>query len=355
MNIKRLALFVLIILLGYCALDFTSADILVREIILNTGLGQGFLYRPLPEWVGPAVDWAYAMAQEADPIEQSKLDSRILLLHHAPWKETMAILDAGTGLIVIDTWASPVSAKKASAIIRKIFNKPVTYVINTHHHWDHTFGNQVFTGAEIIGHKHCAEDMKTSYKSADDRKHELDKALKGTDYQSIQSYIQEVQHSIRQNFVLTPPTKLVNEKEILILGNLKVILYHAPGLHTRSNLIIYIPEIGLLFTRREFQHDSLPVFEVGIELPALIKNLEEILASGKPIKYIIPGHGDPIANPDLKVPLAYLQALQKAVTTAKQARKTPAEAEHDPAFSAFPQITSNPGIHHSNISFIWKK
>jgi pimeloyl-ACP methyl ester carboxylesterase len=41
--------------------DITSAPLLVaREIVLQTGLHHGFLYRPLPEWVNPVVEWAYA-------------------------------------------------------------------------------------------------------------------------------------------------------------------------------------------------------------------------------------------------------------------------------------------------------
>jgi hypothetical protein len=32
----------------------------VREIVLRTGLGHGFIYRPLPEWVNPAVEWITA-------------------------------------------------------------------------------------------------------------------------------------------------------------------------------------------------------------------------------------------------------------------------------------------------------
>jgi hypothetical protein len=32
----------------------------VREIVLRTGLGHGFLYRPLPEWMTPALAWAGA-------------------------------------------------------------------------------------------------------------------------------------------------------------------------------------------------------------------------------------------------------------------------------------------------------
>ena len=38
----------------------SPSGLLAREIVLNTGLSHGFLYRPLPEWVGPVVEWAGA-------------------------------------------------------------------------------------------------------------------------------------------------------------------------------------------------------------------------------------------------------------------------------------------------------
>jgi len=80
-----------------------------------------------------------------------------------PWLENMTILDAGPSLVVVDTWSSPQAAASTKALIDQRFHKPVSHVINTHHHWDHTFGNQVFSDAVIVGHRLCAEDMKADY------------------------------------------------------------------------------------------------------------------------------------------------------------------------------------------------
>ena len=38
----------------------SRSPLVAREIVLDTGLGHGFLYRPLPEWVNPVVEWASA-------------------------------------------------------------------------------------------------------------------------------------------------------------------------------------------------------------------------------------------------------------------------------------------------------
>jgi len=64
------------------------------------------------------------------------------------------------GVLVIDTRASHVQAAEMVESLRAITKLPVRWVINTHHHWDHTFGNQVFPDAAIWGHERCAEAMR---------------------------------------------------------------------------------------------------------------------------------------------------------------------------------------------------
>ncbi len=99
-----------------------------------------------------------------DDLEVVRPCERVMVLKGGCWSETMTVVDTGKDPVVVDTYASHKLAEKARAYIDKIVNKPVSYVINTHHHWDHTFGNQVFKKAVIIGHKFCMEDMKTEYK-----------------------------------------------------------------------------------------------------------------------------------------------------------------------------------------------
>ena len=69
----------------------------------------------------------------------------------------------------MDTWGSLAAAKQAKVRINSVYHKPIRYVVNTHHHWDHTFGNGAFEGAEIIAHRFCAADMLTDYADAGKR------------------------------------------------------------------------------------------------------------------------------------------------------------------------------------------
>ena len=62
------------------------------------------------------------------------------------------------GLMVIDTLAAPMHAKRFIDAIRRVTDKPFRHVIITHHHGDHINGAQYFDGAEIISHSYCRDE-----------------------------------------------------------------------------------------------------------------------------------------------------------------------------------------------------
>jgi len=241
----------------------------------------------------------------------NRVNERVMVLSRGHWDENMTAIDAGTNLVIVDTWSSPVAAEKARAFIEKTFHKPVRYVINTHHHFDHAFGNQAFKkdSIEIVGHRFCPEDMKAEYGDETLRANYFKEAIEKADKPEYKLFLNETVTDIVKDFHLTTPTHLVDDQETLKTGDITIRLYHVPGLHTRSNLTIYVPELGLVFTRRDFHKNSKPVFEENPDFNKMISSLEDILASGKPVKYIMPGHGKPLSDPDLNVALSYIKSI----------------------------------------------
>jgi glyoxylase-like metal-dependent hydrolase (beta-lactamase superfamily II) len=262
-------------------------------------------------FVLPAAYCAPAPSDSAG-FTETRLNDRVLILHHAPWAETMTVVDAGPCMIVVDTWGSLSAAQKACTRINTVFHKPVRYVINTHHHWDHTFGNAAFRGAEIIGHRYCAGDMLASYGDPAVRKVKLEESARLADHEPTRKYILEVkEESTAEGFHIVPPNRASGERDTLHVGNLTVLLYHTPGIHTRSNLTVFIPELGIVFGRREFADDGPIRLEPGAD-PVVIANvLEEILAPDKPVRYLIPGHGDAVPNPDLEAAVKRLKLINR--------------------------------------------
>jgi ketosteroid isomerase-like protein len=160
---------------------------------------------------------------------------------------------------------------------------------------------------------------------------------------------------MEKDFRLTLPQHLIGDRGVLEIGNLTCKLYHVPGLHTRSNLTIFIPELGLLFTRREFDGQELPVLETGADLGKLISSLEDILACGKPIKFLLTGHGRPLADPDLLPALNYLRTLKTTVQEFRLLGRTLEELRAAAAFASLPAVQKSPASHLANLEIVWKE
>src|SRR6266436_4135482 len=72
------------------------------------------------------------------------------------------VIFGSSDLMVVDTGTSPAAARAFVEDIKLITTKPVRYVVNTHFHYDHTDGNQVYAGkADIIAHEYVKTAIQT--------------------------------------------------------------------------------------------------------------------------------------------------------------------------------------------------
>ena len=71
------------------------------------------------------------------------------------------LIDRGGGLVVDTFWDLP-HTREMMRLYGDVWRAPAERVVNTHHNGDHCWGNQLFAGAEIIGHRLCAEAMAKS-------------------------------------------------------------------------------------------------------------------------------------------------------------------------------------------------
>lgn len=115
---------------------------------------------------------SYVRADDEIPIVVQRFSDRVILLTDDPtFGETTVAIASNRGLVVIDTSGSPESAVRIRRAIEQEFGRSdFAYVINTHHHWDHTSGNQAFADAVIIGHDACYAQM---LRGADPKEHIL--------------------------------------------------------------------------------------------------------------------------------------------------------------------------------------
>ncbi len=197
------------------------------------------------------------------------------------------------GVIVIDTQGPEELSLLLKSKIQKITDKPVLYVINTHFHGDHTFGNQYFKNAkEIISH----ENTKKSMIEKDKGHREQFKRFFG-------------ENSL-DGFELTPPTSTFKDVRTLKAGDKKIELSYLGRGHTDGDIIVYLPKERIIFGGDLLYKDRLPWLGDAY-ISDWIATLDKLKTYDAGV--YVPGHGG-VGNPDLLLNFQhYLNDLQLEV------------------------------------------
>lgn len=192
------------------------------------------------------------------------------------------------GVLVVDTLISAKEGERFLADIRKVTSKPIKYVVNTHAHLDHAFGNCVFAkiGATVISH--------TADRSM------LERIGAGT-LQSISNYGLKPEEMAGTEIVL--PSLTFNDRMQIDLGGETVELIRTAPSHTEGSLVVYLPSKKLLFSGDILFTDFHPYMADG-DITGWTKTLDSMMAMD--IEKIIPGHGPLSTRKDLREMKEYL-------------------------------------------------
>ena len=217
---------------------------------------------------------------------------------------TAGVVTGPQWAVVIDTLALPEETLAMRGFIEDELNVPVRYIINTHYHADHCWGNYFFPGSTIIGHSLCRDLMQEKGNiSLESARH---------------------QNPIFKQIKLVPPQFTFDQGEIsLRVGKKNLILMSTPG-HSRDGISILIEEDRVLFAGDAFM--PLPYIVDG-DLDILSSTIKKIGKMG--LENIVQGHGDIILRGEIeesvKENLAYLASIRKFVRSAAK-KRNPIEA-----------------------------
>lgn len=209
----------------------------------------------------------------------------------------VGFLVTSEGVVVIDDQFEDI-AQGIIDNIRKVTDKPIKYLINTHHHGDHVGGNPLFVDRSVIVAHH------------DVRKWMIEAA-------------REENSDIKVEEIAAP--HLTYSKEIQIhLGTRLIRVFHVANGHTSGDSIIYIPEDKVVHMGDLFFNGRHPFIDVahGASTAGWIENIDVVLESVPEDVQIIPGHGEVAGTEALGKFKDYLLALRKAVGEAVEAGKS---------------------------------
>jgi cyclase len=160
------------------------------------------------------------------------------------WKfvePTIGFVLTDQGVVVIDTGNSPEHGRRALKALGTITDQPLSYVINTHRHWDHTFGNQIFP-APVIAHAYCKEKMLANMQ---------DDWANGQVYHWVTSWVLKHVKTLRaeqfEGIRVVLPQIAFSGTLQLHVGQMELLLHYAGGGHTRDSIVVHVPSEAVLF------------------------------------------------------------------------------------------------------------
>ena len=196
------------------------------------------------------------------------------------------LTDAGP--VVIDTRSTVGHAREILADLAQLSRQPVAAVIDTHHHFDHSFGNHEFRPAPIWGHVRCIERIRRNVENP--AAHARNLASIGQEYPTIAGELAGVQ--------LDPPDQPVGDDGAdLEIGGRRIELRWLGRGHTDNDLVIRVPDAPVVFAGDLLENGAPPWLGDGYPLDwvATIEAILELLppaGSSEPGVVVVPGHGD---------------------------------------------------------------
>jgi cyclase len=271
----------------------------VRVAVLFAVVIAGWLWRDAGAQVGdPIVSGAHRFQKVADGIYYATSSGTMNVGANSP------IILTDSEAIVIDSEITPAAARALVSDLKAITDKPVKYVIDSHYHYDHAHGNQVFmANAQVIGHDNTYKRLLTnvmeqytylsSVQGIPNRvdtlrqriAQEKDAQQKATLERQVASslaYLEQV-----KEIKVTPPNLTFKTTMTLHLGGREIQLLYLGRGHTDTDVVVFLPRErivasgDLMESQISYMGDSYPD-----EWPATLEKLRAL-----DFDTVMPGHG----------------------------------------------------------------
>jgi glyoxylase-like metal-dependent hydrolase (beta-lactamase superfamily II) len=261
---------------------------------------------------------------QQDGIEITRPNDSVCILTGGFHDNNVTALKTSDGIVVIDSYTSPEAAAVVKdLIIEELGSDRFLYVINTHHHWDHSQGNQVFEEAAVVGHENCRVSM---IKQAENPSFFVENNISSRNIAISEGG--ESEGSKKEDipppppptytllldspgFELTPPEITFRDELTIYCGDTTFDLIFFGTAHTDNDILIHVPEQKLLFVGDLFFKKSLPMiseyYRPDVRRWRIVREMIE--ERKDEITRVVPGHGEFMTAEDLMLRMDYLLGL----------------------------------------------
>ncbi|MGI9824861.1 MBL fold metallo-hydrolase [Agromyces sp. Marseille-Q5079] len=229
---------------------------------------------------------------------------------------SVVVIEGDDGLLVVDSGGDPEEGEEILDLIRSRFDRPIIGLVNTHAHFDHTFGNQAFgpgsaTDAAIHGHV-AIERHFARYEGPRVAAWREDHA-------------REPERRWEQ-VGLVAPTHPVARLTRLDPGGRVVELRPQPEAHTDTDLVLFLPAERVWILGDLVEESGPPMYGSGSYPLGWPDVLEALVAEMRPDDLVVPGHGAVVDAAFVARQAAQLRLIAERLTAAHAAGLDATEA-----------------------------
>lgn len=263
-----------------------------------------------------------AIAEEQDlskaEIKVTKVAGNLYLLQGAD-AGNMAASVGDDGIVLIDDEYAPLAEKIAAALKGVgITDKPVSFIINTHYHYDHTGGNGPFAaaGTVLIAHDNVRARLLKGGSAGNGASVHFDERARAKAELPVITFDHDVSVHL-------------NGEDIRAL--------HFPAGHTDGDVIIFFPKANVVHMGDDYVRYGFPFIDVqaGGSVQGMIAACEGALAQLPPDVKVIPGHGEVSNAKEVREYVKMLKGTTAAVQNALAAHKSLEQMKREQVLSAW--------------------
>jgi glyoxylase-like metal-dependent hydrolase (beta-lactamase superfamily II) len=243
-------------------------------------------------------------------------------------------------VMIVDSHITPASARALVEDIKSITDKPIRYVVNTHYHFDHAHGNQIFgPEVQVIGHEFTraklsgdvmSEKTYISFNGGIPAQLEQQRAQLAAETEperraQLESRLKynEAHWAALQEVKPTPPNVTLRDRMTLYLGGREIQLIHPGRAHTGGDVIVYLPAERIICTGDAMTAGTAYMGDGFID--EWDETLETIVTLD--FETVLPGHGAPFQGKErLGQFRDYLRELWKQAAALKAEGVSAADA-----------------------------